>query len=38
MNPSRCPDPNELRAFSSGMLTGPVFDLVAEHVERLRAV
>ena len=34
MNASCCPDPNELRAFSSGMLTGPVFDLVAEHVER----
>jgi eukaryotic-like serine/threonine-protein kinase len=33
MNPSRCPDPNELRAFSSGMLAGPAFDRVAEHVE-----
>ena len=34
MKASCCPDPDELRAFSSGLLTGPAFDLVAEHVER----
>ena len=34
MMPSTCPDRDELRAFSSGLLPGPSFDAVAEHVER----
>ncbi|MDB5350675.1 MAG: hypothetical protein JWN86_1922 [Planctomycetota bacterium] len=37
MTPSGCPDSNELRAFSSGMLRGAVFDRVAGHVEGCRS-
>ncbi len=34
MTPSACPDRDELRAFSAGLLPGQTFDAVAGHLER----
>jgi serine/threonine protein kinase len=33
MDPSTCPDPDELKAFALGMLDGMTFDRIAGHVE-----